>query len=331
MKKWLFSLVFIAFHAGAIPEENFMEIWHQEALPYFASGQQRTFINPQGMKLNFHSFQHASLKKTLVILPGRTEPALKYSELIYDLKDKGFNIYILDHQGQGASERLLSDSHKGYVRHFKDYVRDFTQWMDEVVLTETPNTEYFLLAHSMGGAIGVYYLSTNTSPFKKAVFSAPMMEINTKPYSENMGRFLSTLLTLVGQGKKYAPNRGPYIAEEDTFEKNEVTHSEVRFLMNKNIFIAHPELALGGPTSRWVSQSLKATKKIHLLASKIKIPVLMFQSGLDLIVKPASQNQFCERHFDCRKIFFPDAHHEILMEKDVVRDHAIEEILRFFR
>lgn len=315
--------------ALAVPEKDFNQALSTEIMPYFATGQQRTFINSQGLKLNYYSFVRSNNNKTIVILPGRTEPAIKYAELVYDLRAQRANIYIIDHQGQGASDRLLKDSHKGYVKHFEDYVKDFSAWLDEVVVPETPGQDRFLIAHSMGGTIATLYLAHGKAVFKKAVLSCPMMQINTKPYKENIGRLLTSVLVLALQGKKYAPDRGPYIADEDTFEKNEVTHSKVRFEMAKELFVSRPELALGGPTSRWVNQSLKVTKKIDMLADKIKIPILLFQAELDLIVQPDRQNKFCDRSLDCTLFYFNNAHHEILQESDNLRDPAIEIIKTF--
>lgn len=331
MKTILFVFAILSQAAWAIPEKNFLENWHRDVLPHFSTGHQRTFINNQGMKLNFYSFVQSSNKKTIVILPGRTEPALKYAELVYDLKNLGFNFFILDHQGQGASDRLLADTHKGYVKHFNDYAVDFSGWLDEVVVPESQGHERYLIAHSMGGAIGTIYLAYGKDTFKKAVLSAPMFEVNTKPYKENIGRILTSVLVLAQQGSKYAPDRGPYIPEEDTFEKNEVTHSIPRFDAAKAIFTTWPELVLGGPTNRWVNQSLKATKKIDILASKVKIPVLMFQSGLDLIVKLPRQTSFCQKHHDCKLVKFDQAHHELLQETDDIRDPIMKDIKAFLK
>jgi len=264
---WLiFFSILASFTLQAVPEESFFESFHQDVLPYFAKGSQRVFINPQGMKLNFYSFTSSQNSKNLVILPGRTEPGFKYAELVYDLRNLGFNIYLLDHQGQGFSERILSDSNKGHIRYFTDYTRDFSEWMKEIVVPETQNQKRYLFAHSMGGAVASLYLTQGNKNFTRAVLSSPMMEINTKPYSEGIGRLLTKVLVLAGQGKKYAPDRGPYIAENDTLEVNEVTHSEARFNMSKALFVTWPEIALGGPTARWVYQSLKATKHIDHLA-----------------------------------------------------------------
>jgi lysophospholipase len=121
------------------------------------------------------------------------------------MRAKKTNLYILDHQGQGASERLLTDSHKGYVEHFVDYARDLSGWLDEVVVPETEGQDLYLIAYSMGVTIGTLYLAYGKPIFKKAVLSRPMMKINNNPYKENIERLLTNFLVPAGQGKNMLP------------------------------------------------------------------------------------------------------------------------------
>lgn len=312
----------------ALPEASLPELWKTEVLPAFKKMQSGQLTNHQGLKLKYYYSYHPSRTKNLVIVPGRTEPAIKYAELIYDLSSSKLNIFILDHQGQGESQRLLKDSHKGHVLYFSDYIRDFSLFIDEVVLPRT-NSELYLLAHSMGAAISVHFMKENPTLFKKAVLSSPMMELNTEPYTETVARYFFSLLVLAQRGTHYAPDRGPYVPDEDTFQNNEVTHSLARFEISKFLFTDQPKLALGGPTNRWVNQSLKATKNIARLAPEIRTPILLFQSGLDLIVRPRRQEEFCQKHNNCRFKLFPQAHHEILMEEDYIRNEALRDITLF--
>lgn len=60
----------------------------------------------------------------IVICPGRIESYVKYAELAYDLVHTGFDVLIIDHRGQGLSGRMLSDTHRGHVDNFSDYVDD---------------------------------------------------------------------------------------------------------------------------------------------------------------------------------------------------------------
>src|SRR5690606_19390115 len=98
----------------------------------------------------------------------------------------------------GASDRSLSDHHKGYVKKFGHYVKDLEQLLQHVVYARVTAHPIYLLAHSMGGAVGAHYMASHPNVFKKAVLSSPMMEINTKPYSEIVARNLSKLLVLFG-------------------------------------------------------------------------------------------------------------------------------------
>ena len=326
MKQLLLIIFFISSSAWAIPEERFNELWEREAIPYFQGLQESEFTNQQGLALKyFYSLTHPD-NNTLVIVPGRTEPALKYAELIYDLRHSPLNIFIMDHQGQGYSERLLRDSQKGHVHRFNDYVQDFEQFINTVVVKNSGNKLY-LIAHSMGAAIAASYLSRHPGVFTKAALMAPMLEINTEPYSEIVARYYAKVLVAIGKGHDYAPGKGPYKPEEDVFETNDVTQSEVRFNASKSLFLNDPSLIVAGPSARWVHESLKFTKKIHKLT--IKTPVLLFQSGKDEVVKPSRQNAFCREIF-CQMIKVPEAKHELLMEKDSIRNPILNQIESFF-
>lgn len=319
----LFSLLFSA-QAFSVSETDLPFDWEAKIHPFYQTMKKGTFKNAQGLTISY-SFTQSNHDKTVVISPGRTEPALKYAELIFDLKDS-FNVFIIDHQGQGESSRVLSDSQKGHVVKFDHYVQDFSQFIETVVKPNNTKPLY-LIAHSMGGAITTHYMNQHQDTFKKAVLVAPMLKMNTNPYSETVACLYSQFLVLTRKGADYAPGYGPYKPDEDTFEKNVYTHSPGRFDVTKNISVNYPESVVSGPTARWVHEALLATKKIDRL--KITTPVLMFQAGDDHIVMPDRQDSFCLSH-KCDKIHIPDAFHEILMEKDVIRDEVLARIKSFF-
>lgn len=66
------------------------------------------------------------------------------------------DVMIIDHRGQGRSGRLLSDTHRGHVVNFSDYVDDLAAlWQQQVVPGHW--RKRFILAHSMGGAIATLF------------------------------------------------------------------------------------------------------------------------------------------------------------------------------
>jgi lysophospholipase len=330
MKKFVILLSLFSTSLWAIPEQGYSQLWADKVLPAFQSMQAGEFTNHEGLVIRYRFSVKPAAKKSLVILPGRGEPAVKYSEIIYDLDSSELNVFIMDHQGQGESQRSLPDSHKGYVKNFQNYVDDVHQFMRSVVLPESAGADLFLLAHSMGGAISVHYLAQHPSIFKKAFLCAPMLELNTKPYAEIIAKIYSIFLLKTGKGQEYAPGKGPYVLEEDTFEINDVTHSEARFDMSKTLSRDYPQLVVGGATVQWVSSSLKATGRIQHLGPKIKTPIFMVQAGQDEYVKNKRQDRFCNKAQDCKRQLYPQAFHELLMEKDEIRDDVMKLIRGFF-
>ncbi|MGZ3711536.1 MAG: serine aminopeptidase domain-containing protein, partial [Bdellovibrionota bacterium] len=72
-------------------------------------------------------------KGPLVLVEGKGESAYRYVEFAQELQSKGWGpIYILDHRGQGYSEKVLKNSL--HVTSFDTYVQDFIKFMDGPVL-----------------------------------------------------------------------------------------------------------------------------------------------------------------------------------------------------
>ena len=74
----------------------------------------------------FSSPSRASLlrNETVVILQGRASFIEKYSEVIVELNQLGFDVISFDWRGQGGSSRLLPHPQKVYIDSFDDYLED---------------------------------------------------------------------------------------------------------------------------------------------------------------------------------------------------------------
>lgn len=325
MKTFLTLILFLTQSAWSVPESKLPKAWEQTILPHFDS------LSRGSLKESHYYFSiDPKNKKTMVIVPGRTEPAKKYAELIYDYRLKGVNLFIIDLPGQGNSPRILADSQKGHIEDFNDYVDSLEEFVQDVVVPHSFGTPLYLVAHSMGGAVAVKYLARNPKQFSKVILSAPMLEVYTGPVPESVARNFAKLIVEAGKGESYAPSRGPYDPAADKFESNVVTKSENRYNTKKHLWKNFPELIIAGPTSNWVYQSFKVTKNIQFDAKKIPVPMLLIQAGEDKVVNPGRQNEFCNLAKKCKVITVPGARHEILMEKDEYRNTALKLINEFF-
>jgi lysophospholipase len=298
--------------------------------PYCQShGTYGTFAGVGGVPIAYASFVQPNEKGAIVLLPGRTEAFIKYCELIWDWKDKGYSIYLMDHRGQGQSGRMLSDHEKGYVAEFSDYVADVETFMSTVV-QKAPHPKTYLLAHSMGGAISTLYLEKHPHDFDAAVLSSPMEQINTAPYAEWEAFSIVTAECAIFLGTSYVLNKGPWDPNE-TFAANTVTHSPDRWTMNHLLWVAHPEVVLGGPTNQWLHESIWADWQARGSdAAKIVTPTLILKAGADQIVVASSEDTVCNKTAACTEMTFPTSGHEILQETDDIRDAALSATLAFF-
>ena len=320
-------VLLLSLSAFAIPERDYLAVWHRDVLGPLDSVPAREFTNKQGKKVRYRIYHRAEGLPNIVISPGQSEPMKKYLELVHDLPNANF--YLIDHQGQGESERLLKDKQKCHVEKFQDFVNDFSQWMETVVIPETRGEKLYLIAHSMGGAISTLFMDTHPDTFDKVAFSAPMYDIYTKPYPGAVARVIAKTLMLAGQGNSYAPGKGPYKPEEDVVGKNVFSHSSDRIEMNKFLFVDQ-NLGVGGVTVRWVNSAFKGTKDIQFVGQKLSMPILLMQAALDQTVKPEKQVQFCQFASHCTLVRMEGAFHEILQEKDEIRDHAFSLIREHF-
>jgi lysophospholipase len=320
-------LALISLSAFAIPEKDYDLVWKREVLAPLEATPAQEFTNHLGKKVRFRSYIRGEGLPNIVVSPGRQEPMKKYFELVHDIPDANF--YLIDHLGQGESDRLLPDRQKGHIGHFSDYVKDFTYFMEKHVLSETKGEKLYLIAHSMGGAIATRFMDSHPDTFDRVVLSAPMYDIYTKPYPGAFARALAKILFKAGRGNSYAPGRGPYDPEIDVVGKNEFSHSEARIEMNKYLFVEQ-DLGIGGPTVSWVNQSFIGTKGIQNVGKKLSMPIMLLQAELDVVVKPKKHLTFCMAAQDCELISMKGAYHEILQEKDVIRDLALKLIRDHF-
>ncbi len=304
-----------------------MQRFHEQTvLGFFQENfEQMDFRGHGGVRLRAVCQRRQKDSAVLLILGGRTEFAEKYAEVIHDLRKLDMSIFTFDHRGQGLSQRLLDDGNKGHVDRFDDYVEDLRIFLEEVV---GGDRKVFVLAHSMGGAIALRFQRKYPEYLEALVLSSPMLGINCLPLTQNFTRTLSRRAVLDGRGADYIIGGHPY--RQMRFDRNVLTSSPVRFDINHELCRRDPAFSLGSPTNSWLYESLSACAAIAAEAESITLPVLLLQSGSDRVVTAPAQRRFSLRAPACRLHTFIGARHELLMEKDSLREPALRRIREFF-
>lgn len=317
-------------------DSKFVAFWNQ-------NGKRRDFPGVNGVNIAAMVFANPGSVEGIVIASGYGESFIKYRELVYDLWHEGYQVYILDHRGQGLSDRLLKRSpispvdalaakhlhDMGYIDSFDNFVADLKTFVDHEA--KVNNRRLFLLGHSMGGVIASLYLEQHKDDFSAAVFSAPMHQPDLSPIPNR-----ACWLLKIGPDRSYVWGKGPYVSREFDRER-ELTSSRVRYnILKLGELERHPQAQLGGPSFRWAYKACRAANRSIHQAERIKVDVLLLQASEDRIVKSGGQEKFCNNmnaspEGSCIIRRIAGARHELLIEQDTYRNVVMQEIIAFFR
>lgn len=259
---------------------------------------------------------------TVILLPGRTEFIEKYAEVIADLLDRGLAVVCMDWRGQGLSDRPLANRSKHYYTDFAPVADDLAQLMADIEKDRLPRP-MILLAHSMGGHLALRFLHDHPGVIDRAVFSAPMIDIRTAPTPKWLARALARISTLTGRGKSYAPRQGDYgDFYRSPANMNLLTSDPDRFMDEHNWIDHNPDLALGGITYGWLDAAFRSIDILNApgYPEAITTPTLVIQAGADALINNDRQSAFVARLGNGRLERIEGARHEMLKERDDMRD-----------
>ena len=342
MKPLSLSLLALTlFSAGALAVTNTYQLTseadvpslYQQTLPDFwrQHAVEGEFKGKDGVTIRYAALRQAKVDRAILIVNGRVESYLKYQELAWDLWRQGYSLYLIDHRGQGMSERMLNDLQKGYVDQFDDYVVDLKQFHDQIIMADQP-AKLFLLAHSMGGAISARYLERWPNDIKAAVLSSPMLGINLGGLPKWLAKGLASTIGTVGGWfgePPYGPGQSAY--QDHGFADNELTHSQSRYQAFRQIYEQHPQIKLGGATAHWIYQGITGADAAIADAGAIETPLLVLQAGSDSVVDNAAQDHFCTiaKCEGGKPLRIEGAWHELFIESDDKRQPALTAMVDF--
>lgn len=263
---------------------------------------------------------------TVVIVPGRTECVEKYGLVAADMVAAGYHAVAIDVRGQGLADRLLPDPMIGHVGNFRDYFIDMQALLP--LLADLPKP-LFLLAHSMGGTIGLRALIEGF-PIARAVFSSPMWGIRFAPGLAMIARGMAGAARVFGRGGTYAPGTGPvtYLLAVP-FQGNTLTTDEATWNWMKHQVVAHPDLSLGGPSLNWLHAALNECRWLSHQPLP-RLPVLTLLGTAEKIVDPAAIRSRMAAWPGGKLVLLPGAEHEVLMETPRLRGEAMRAVLDHF-
>lgn len=290
--------------------ESVRRAGYVDVSPSDRAGKQPSSGPTEKKRLYYEAYCPGNAKGAIVVSHGFSESIEKYKEVIYYFTQAGYQVYLADHRGHGRSSRDTCHPHMVHINRFMDYVDDLHTFILKEVKPSCQGLPLYLYAHSMGGCIGALYLETYPDTFQKAILTSPMLGIIMAvptPCALALGRVMASL----HRQESYAFGQSSY-SPDDKFEDS-CSSSLPRFQYYQRKRAANPLFQTSGASYGWSYQSLcacrYATEKRN--CKKITVPVLVFLSLNDSLVKASAIRRFVSRTPSAELIKIRGSKHEI--------------------
>lgn len=272
---------------------------------------------------NYAALSHS--KGTVIVLPGLSEFGEKYIETARFFNEQQYDFYVIDWAYQGRSSRFEDNPHKRHSDGYESDINDLNYLINNIIQLDIP---LYMLAHSMGGHIGLRYLTTQKHNIKAASFSAPMVGIkNLRHFPIYLSKILKLFKSL------YIPTGKNWYEKARKSDGTDIfTSDPIRDQVHNKWCLSNPDLQIGYPTFKWVYESLKS---IHFMKKKdklkkINIPVFIASAEKEALVDNKAHQSAARLIPHSKHLFLEKAKHEIMMETDDIRDNFLQETLQLF-
>ncbi|WP_170569565.1 alpha/beta fold hydrolase [Ruegeria atlantica] len=265
---------------------------------------------------------------TVMMFPGRTEYIEKYGDAAREFVDRGFAFLAVDWRGQGLADRLLDDPRVGHVDQFTDYQQDVHSTLELATELGLPKP-WYVIGHSMGGAIGLRAVLERDC-FAACAFTGPMWGIYFTLLMKPLSRLTAYWGPRLGLGEKKPPTTSleSYVVSQP-FEGNMLTRDPAMYQMMKDQLAAHPEMALGAPSTIWLREALDECAWLMEQAAPAT-PCLTFLGTHEQIVDRKAIRDRMANWPSGTLVEIPDGEHEVLMEAPEVRTLVFDQLSAHF-
>lgn len=267
-------------------------------------------------------------KGTVLLFPGRTEYIEKYAVTAGDFAAHGYGVFAIDWRGQGLADRLVAHPMSGFVHDLRDYQKDLRAALRAAKELDLPKP-WYLLGHSMGGAIGLRSLMEGLD-VQAAAFTGPMWGVGANAAMHVFGTIVSSVARAVGLGAHLIPGaRYDTYVLDDPFETNLLTRDADMYARMQKQARAQPALTIGGPSYRWVNEALRECVRMNRHPSP-EVPTLTFLGSNERIVRKSSIVSRMARWPNGTLTVVDKGEHEVLMEGTEMREPIIAAMASHF-
>jgi len=265
-----------------------------------------------------------------LFLPGRGDAYEKYLETFEHWRGQGWRLTALDWRGQAGSGRLGADAVTGHIDDFGVWTGDLAAFWRE--WSGDRNCPLVLAGHSMGGHVVLRAVSDGKVRPDALLLSAPMLGFLPAWLPLPVQRAWANAMCRIGDPRRAAWKWSEKPGEIPQNRIELLTHDTERYADELWWRKTRPDLAMGTGSWGWVAAALRSMAALAQPGKleAIDIPVLLLAAGHDRLVSLPAIRRAAARLPNSELIVFgQESRHELLRERDPVRDKALAMIDRF--
>jgi lysophospholipase len=158
--------------------------------------------------------------------------------------------------------------------------------------------------------------------FSKVVLTAPMFDIQTAPWPKWLARILVPSLCMLALGRMFVPGERRWPLTLKDFPGNNLSSDLGRFTRDVHTVEIAPELGVGAPTVRWVRAAFDAMNDVMRPAKNrlVRVPVLVVAADKEQVTSTEACHELAQKEPSVVTVVVDYSRHEILMERDEVRE-----------
>lgn len=231
------------------------------------------FAGSDGIEIFYRQYRAESEQARMVIAHGLGEHSGRYGNVIERLLPKGISVWVPDHRGHGQS-----GGKRGHVLNFVQYLTDLRLTVELAKKDMPGEMPCFLLGHSMGGLIALYFAQRYPELIDGVAASSPLlgMVIEVPAIKKVLGSLMSYVWPGLIMGNELDATK---ISHDPDVVKAYQTDSQVH----------------GRVSARFFTELMAAMESVNQQASTLSVPVLMQVAGEDYLVNADSSKLFFEK------------------------------------
>lgn len=240
---------------------------------------------------------------TVALAHGLAEHAGRYAPLAARLGEAGIELVAVDLRGHGHSP-----GPRTWVERVDDYLLDFEALLGA---TTRPGTPFFLMGHSMGGAIAALFAAERLARFAARRQPAAGLILSSPALApgRDVPRWMIAGSRLVSRiWPRYpAMKIDPALLARDP----------VVVEANRNDPLVHH----GSIPARTGAELLLAMTRIASARAALSLPVLVFHGSDDKLTEPEGSREFARQvgSADCTLAIYEGCYHETMNDLDRTR------------